>query len=490
MKIQLAKNSFVRCFGDYGYITNQLIRHDRTYNATGASFLKEIKRFPRDRDEIVDSLMDKYGDSVTKEELASDFDTFIKDLESHLFVITGDTNSEINRKDVDFSYSMENPKTLLRNFAQSTPECIEFSTSEIMQDIMRRDPRLMSIEIELTGRCNERCIHCYIPNSKKDCGIDMDFYTFQSLIDQYSELGGLHVMLSGGEVFLHKDILRMIKYCRDKDLQVSVLSNLIALKDEFIPELKDANLSIIQTSLYSLNPAIHDKITKVKGSCEKTKMAIEKLVKADVPVQISCPTMKANFKDYADVIKYARNLRCKAQTDFIMMAQADLNTENLVNRLSIDETEKVIRDIMANDIDYKEYLSTDVDKEFGMIDIKSKKFLDQPLCGAGVDDCCVTANGDVYPCAGWQDMVVGNIHNQTLKEIWKNSPKLKKIRAVTQKDFPECIDCEAIQYCSRCLVRNYNESGGDMFKLNQHFCDVAFLNKRIVEETMNGYNGK
>ena len=33
-----------------------------------------------------------------------------------------------------------------------------------------------------------------------------------------------------------------------------------------------------------------------------------------------------------------------------------------------------------------------------------------------------------------------------------------------------------------CLVRNYNESNGDMFKINKHFCEVAFLNKKIVEE--------
>lgn len=36
--------------------------------------------------------------------------------------------------------------------------------------------------------------------------------------------------------------------------------------------------------------------------------------------------------------------------------------------------------------------------------------------------------------------------------------------------------------CARCLVRNYNESGGDMFAVNHHFCEVAFLNKKIVEE--------
>ncbi len=51
-----------------------------------------------------------------------------------------------------------------------------------------------------------------------------------------------------------------------------------------------------------------------------------------------------------------------------------------------------------------------------------------------------------------------------------------------KSDFIEFAESLARDYCARCLVRNYNESGGDMFAVNHHFCDVAFLNKKIVEE--------
>ena len=111
-----------------------------------------------------------------------------------------------------------------------------------------------------------------------------------------------------------------------------------------------------------------------------------------------------------------------------------------------------------------------------------ERFACQPLCGAGINDCCVTENGDVYPCPGWQDMVCGNVYKQSLQEIWETSPQFAKIRAVTQGDFPECLKCEARNFCSMCLVRNYNESNGDMFEINKHFCEVAFLNKRVVED--------
>ena len=81
-------------------------------------------------------------------------------------------------------------------------------------------------------------------------------------------------------------------------------------------------------------------------------------------------------------------------------------------------------------------------------------------------------------------MIVGNLNEHSLKDIWENSPKLIKLRSITNSDFPECLDCEARKYCTMCLERNCNENNGDMYKISKHFCDVAFAHKRIVEEYM------
>jgi radical SAM protein with 4Fe4S-binding SPASM domain len=303
----------------------------------------------------------------------------------------------------------------------------------------------------------------------------------KSVLDEFAEMGGIHVTLSGGEAFLHKDIIEIARYCREKDLQISILSNVISLTDEQIEDLKPLNISIIQVSLYSMDPDKHDFITTVKGSFYRTKSSIEKLVKANIPVQISCPVMKANKDGYREVIEYAKSLKIKASTDYIMMARADLDTDNLANRLSLDETEKVIRDIIEADVDYRKdtlhQLPNSAHFEFDL-----ERYKKQPVCGVGYDNCCITANGDVYPCAGWQDYVIGNVYKQSLKEIWENSDRVKQLRKITQSSFPECLECEAHDYCSRCLVRNYNENNGDMFALSKHFCDVAFLNKKLVEE--------
>ena len=458
-----------------------MTRHDRTYNSIGADFLRELSREPQEAADIVDRLQKLYGNSVTHDKLTADFTTFISDLADHLFVVIGETPEELDAKDPDFSYSMENPKTLVDDFTQDTKETVKENTQDYMLETTQRKPRLNGLQFELTSRCNERCIHCYIPNGKKNTGKDMPLEKVFSLIDEFAEMGGLRVTFSGGEVFLHKDIIKILQYCREKDMQISILSNLIALKDYQIPLIKAANVSLVQTSLYSMDPAVHDLITTIPGSQVKTKAAIEKLVAADIPVQISCPTMKANFKSYADVLKYAQSLRCKSQTDYIMMAQSDCDTHNLANRLSLEETECLLRDIIKWDKDYKE-ITLEQHPVSEAIAFDPERYARQPLCGAGINDCCITENGDVYPCAGWQAMICGNVYKQSLRDIWENSPQFKQVRGVTRGDFQKCLTCEARDYCAMCLVRNYNESGGDMFKINKHFCDVAFLNKKVVEE--------
>lgn len=480
MLIRQSKNSFIRTTKRYGYIINQLTRHDRTYDEFGADLLREISREPRDVDGIVKHLMCIYED-IDFDTLKADFMEFAESLARDKFVVLGTTPEELDASDDDFTYAIDNPKTMVDDFYQVTDEKVSENTQDFFLEEVQGRPLISSLQFELSSRCNERCIHCYIPNEKKNKGFDMPTAKVKSILDEFAAMGGIHVTLSGGEAFLHKDLLEIARYCREKDLKISILSNLIALKDDQIAALKEINVSIIQVSLYSMDPEIHDFITTIPGSFERTKSAIERLVAADIPVQISCPIMKANRHGYDKVLDYAKSLKIKAQTDYIMMARSDLDTDNLANRLSLEETEELLRDIILHDTQYRdetlEQLPVTDEIKFDL-----ERFKLQPVCGVGYDNCCITANGDVYPCAGWQDYVLGNVYKQSLQEIWENSERVKELRKITQASFPQCLECDARDYCARCLVRNYNESGGDMFAINHHFCDVARLNKRLVEE--------
>lgn len=406
---------------------------------------------------------------------------FVDSLVASKFIVIGNNVEELDKNDMDFTYSIENPKTLIDDYTQKTKEDVDDNTQEVLFNAIKDTTTILNLQFELSSRCNERCIHCYIPNEKKNHGEDMPPQKVKELIDEYAEMGGIHITFSGGEAFLHKDLLELVRYSREKDMKVSILSNLIAVTDKQVEKLQELNISLIQVSLYSMDPEKHDYITKVKGSFERTKRVIEKLVAADIPVQISCPVMKANLDGYEKVLEYAKALKIKAECDFIMMARSDLDKSNLSNRLSLEETERILRTIIENDDNYKENTLQQIPIS-DRINFDLESYLKEPICGVGYDSCCVAANGDIYPCSGWGGYVLGNVYTQSLRDIWVNSPKAKQLRKITRASFPQCVSCEARDYCSACLVRNYNESGGDMFKINQHFCDVAFLTKRLVEE--------
>jgi MoaA/NifB/PqqE/SkfB family radical SAM enzyme len=79
-------------------------------------------------------------------------------------------------------------------------------------------------------------------------------------------------------------------------------------------------------------------------------------------------------------------------------------------------------------------------------------------------------------------MILGNACETPLREIWTHSEGVRALRAVTRASFPQCRGCGAEKYCAMCLVRNFNESGGDLLKINAHYCDVAWLTKELADE--------
>lgn len=478
MFVKLSKNSFVRYFDDKVYVTNQVTQNEIFLNETALVFMHAINRTPITIDKIENLAMGVYGDSVTQETLRSELTAFLNYMIKEKYLVQGESISEIDQNDKSFSYTNYNLSTFQRRKTGYAISDNYRDSLQYMNELSHEKPRLMGLQFEITGRCNERCIHCYIPNFQKDCGTDIPTQDIFRVIDEFADMGGLGVTLSGGEAFMHKDIIPIIKYCRQKDLQISILSNLVALQDSYIQDLQEANISVIQVSLYSMKPQIHDKITKHKGSFQKTINSIEKLVAADIPIQIACPVMKENYKDYKDVLKYAESLACRVQSDFIMMAQSDLDTSNLSHRLSLDETKEIIKDIIKWDTNYRSWL---VFSKQNALEIKKQNILDT-FCAVGRHDLCISSNGDVYPCAGWQGMVVGNIYNCSLQSIWLNSTKLNAIRSIKLSNFPKCTKCLAKDFCSPCLMRNYNENNGDMFAIATHFCSVAFLTKQLVEE--------
>jgi len=186
--------------------------------------------------------------------------------------------------------------------------------------------------------------------------------------------------------------------------------------------------------------------------------------------------MKENRNDYVEVMNWAHKHRCRASTDYLMMGRYDHTTGNLDHRLSLEEVDKMIQDIIENDPAYQQ----DVNGP-GFEDRDQRNRSNDIVYGVCVSSICMVANGNVYPCPGWQGYVCGNLREQSLREIWEHSPTVQYLRNLRKRDFPKCLKCPDRGFCAMCMVRNANEDPeGNPLHINEHFCRVAALNRKIV----------
>ena len=470
------KDTYIRNYDGVGYINCTGIYHDRCVNESGTVFLCALNREAQSLEQLADKIMPHFV-GVDRDTILADAKEFYDTLVEDGFLVCGETPEEMNAKDKGFTYDSFQPRTQRTDFTPKIQRA-DSSTQEFLDKHFNGQPHLHQFQIEITSKCNERCVHCYIPHEYKLN--DMSDELYYSVLDQLEQMNILSLTLSGGEPMTHPHFLEFLRAAKKKDFYVTILSNLTLLNDEIIAAMKEGNVSSVQVSLYSMIPEHHDAITTVKGSFEKTKNAILKCIENDIPVHVSCPTMKGNKDDYGDVLRWCHEHKIRAQTDYIMMAQYNHETSNLANRLSIEEVGKVITSIMHNDMDYTdEFLEPDFVDRCNALEQNPER----RLCGVGISSCCMVENGNVYPCPGWQMMVLGNVNEQPLKEIWDNSEKIKWVRSLKFKDLGggECCKCDKAAFCAPCMVRNANESPtGNPLEINRHFCAVAAKNKQIV----------
>jgi MoaA/NifB/PqqE/SkfB family radical SAM enzyme len=479
-------DTFIRIYrvgteNPFGYIVSRRDIGERITDDSGAVFLAVLSRKAKNLETLTDEIIRSFI-NVDRVVLQQDIIEFYKVLEDDGFIVSGQTPEELDRKDTRFSYSAIVQKTMQKDWTPLFGRA-KMNTQEYLKQYFKDKPQLMSLHIELTSCCNERCVHCYIPHENKLHDIEPEL--FYSVLEQCSELGVLNLTISGGEPLLHKHFLNFLCKVKEYDFSINILSNLTLLNDDIIAEMKTCHLSSVQTSLYSMNPEVHDAITKMPGSFFKTRDAVLRLIENDIPIRIACPTMKQNKDDYVDVSNWANEHKVRATTDYIMMARYDNTTGNLENRLSLDEVKKIINGIINNDTKYQEEILADNFVQAEMSDTSNEN-----VCGACVSSLCMVANGNCYPCAGWQNYVCGNVKEMPLRKIWEHSEKVQYLRSLRKKDFSKCLVCPDKLFCSMCMVRNANENCdlsavgtiGDPLKINGHFCKVATLTQKIILE--------
>lgn len=423
---------------------------DRIVSKAGSVFYSVLEDSPLSVEHLAKKLLPLFR-GVTAAELENDAATFYEELAEDGFVGRGDSNSAA----CYFSYS--------NIAAMVLPTVEEQDRTDDCYEEWRAKYHLSRVHLEVSAACNERCVHCYFSDLYRKGTMSRDL--FLRILEQCKSSNVLSITISGGEPMLNADVLFYIQECAKNNFSINLLSNLTLMTDEMLEVFTKIPLLSIQTSLYSMVPEIHDSITKVKGSCEKTKKAIEKLHKHNIPMQINCPIMKQNKDSYQAVLDWAKSLNIEASSDYMLFGCFDGSGKNLQSRLELSEVGPIVIEEAHREKDQPEQQQTDQNYN---------------ICPVCISSLCIAHDGNVYPCEGWQSYSLGNINEQTLFQIW-DGPSTQRLRDYTLNDLLKCRVCAVREFCSICLLRNANESpNGDFRDVSQFFCGVAKLKSKIT----------
>lgn len=313
---------------------------------------------------------------------------------------------------------------------------------------------LVKLIMNLTNSCNLRCKHCYASAGAplKD---ELEDHEFLRLIEQFAELKGEQLVITGGEPFLKRKLLyQMIKKAREhgiKKIYVETNGTLITSEDAETCKKYEVEIGV---SLDGAKPETHSYI-RGPDAYEKAIKGIQALVDAQVKVVIGMTLMQHNMNEVEEIVHLAKKLQAQYVT-FSMVRMMGRATQNPQLTLNANDAISALK--QACEASKKAGMNVVIEEQYPELKMLTKR----DRCGVGVSVLSIASNGDVYPCNMFHNQAefkAGNIREQSLEEIWKNSAVLRKLWDLSVLDVPECHDCELKFICFCCPAESFLAHG-------------------------------
>src|SRR3974390_1308055 len=110
--------------------------------------------------------------------------------------------------------------------------------STLMQEMSEKALRLgipLSVQLDLTYRCNERCVHCYLDHD--DHG-ELTTAEVKGLLDQMAEAGVFYLTISGGEFLMRRYFFEILEHARKRTFCIKLKTNGILIRKQEADRLK------------------------------------------------------------------------------------------------------------------------------------------------------------------------------------------------------------------------------------------------------------
>ncbi len=323
------------------------------------------------------------------------------------------------------------------------------------KELLRREPRLRFLFLELTMRCNERCLHC-----GSYCG---DVKIPELTVEQYRELldkvkrdfSPLPMLcITGGEPLLRKEFFEIMGYANEFGYNWGMTSNGTLITPEVAKKLYDTGMKTISVSIDGLE-STHDSFRRTPGGYKKAIEGIKNLMKYDFQaVQVTTVVTKKSLPELDQLFKVVEELD--------VHSWRIINIEPIGRALQLDgyalekdEYRRMFEYIRSKraqgyPVMYgcSHYLGLDYEKA-----VRDWYY----QCNSGTYTASIMTNGDIGGCLDIErreETIQGNILRDDFTDVWKN--RFEIFRTPLNEKDEKCRFCESRNFCLGGAYHSWN----------------------------------
>lgn len=324
-----------------------------------------------------------------------------------------------------------------------------------------------NVTIELTYRCNLKCVHCYVVNNSKEQ--DLTTREVKHLIDELAQEKVIFLTFTGGEIFLRDDFFEIANYARKKEFMIKLFTNGTLITSAIADMIKDVCPEAVEISMYGAKASTHENITRIHSSFKKSINAFNLLKEREITTIFKPTLMRQNFAEYSKMKLLAEKLKAVPRFGTTITARNDGETTPYQYRLTKGQLTEFFQQFRYNE-------------EEDIEEICKQKREGVP-CGAGRITCRITPEGKVTPCI--QIFIeAGDIRKECFHTIWCLSKELIRLRNLSISDLA-CRNCEFLPYCQICIGQAALEDG-DIKGCCQEAKRIAKVRKEVIKNGQKG----
>lgn len=346
-----------------------------------------------------------------------------------------------------------------------------------------------TMDIELTERCNNRCIHCCVNQPEDDPALksrEMDTAFVKSLLKQAAERNFASVRFTGGEPLLRDDFVELYLYARSLGLAVILFTNARLLTSDLAKLFSERPpRRPVEVTIYGMSESTYNVVAGQRGAFQEFWRGIHLLKEYDVPFVVKLCILPQNRHELPIMEAFSRELPSMKDKvpDLILGLHLRSRRDSLIKNQTIKRlrlSPQEIVNILTRDPE--RYIASN--KEF--VEKFMKKLGDRIFsCGAG-KNLYVDAYGQAKMCASLQHPEMQyplspeahyrinpqselSAFDYVQKEFF---PEKRKLHSQNPAFLQRCAICFLGGGCNQCAANSWSEHG-TLDTPVEYFCEIA-----------------